>query len=69
MGRKGTDVVQSRPITLAGRSTNGRIMTTAELPPKEEKGLSPTAGSPARGPASGGQAPRTFGSEGQQDLL
>ena len=41
MGRRGRDVVQSRPTAPGGQGPNTRIITVAEVFPKEQRVQAP----------------------------
>ena len=61
------DTVESRPIPLDEWPTNGRIITIAEVFPKEW-GVKPILGSLGGGAICGSQAPGMSGFEDQQGL-
>ena len=61
-------MVESRPIPLGGCPTTGRIITIAEVLPREQRFQAPL-GSPAQGSCTRRRAPRTFDFAGHQGLV
>ena len=69
MAKKGGDMVQSSPVPPGNQLTNEKIITIAEVLPKELMVWSPHWAPQLRGPAPGRWVPRASGFESQWDSL